>query len=131
MIRNRGAAIIVQKGKIALIKRIREDETYYVFPGGGIEEGETPEEATRREIFEELGVHIKVEHLIAKVEYKSTEYYFNADIVGGVFGSGKAEEFEMKDRGIYIPLWLPIYELEKVNIKPYEVVESILEHYKI
>ncbi|EPY7709554.1 NUDIX domain-containing protein [Bacillus pacificus] len=130
MIRNRGAAIIVQKGKIALIKRIREDETYYVFPGGGIEEGETPEEATRREIFEELGVHIKVEHLIAKVEYKSTEYYFNADIIGGVFGSGKAEEFEMKDRGIYIPLWLPIYELEKVNIKPYEVVGSIFNHYK-
>lgn len=131
MTRNRGAAIIVQEGKIALIKRIREDETYYVFPGGGIEEGETPEEATKREIFEELGVHIKVEHLIAKVEYKGTEYYFNADIVGGVFGSGKAEEFEMKDRGIYIPLRLPIYELEKVNIKPYEVVESILEHYKI
>ncbi|MEG7967843.1 MULTISPECIES: NUDIX hydrolase [Bacillus cereus group] len=131
MTRNRGAAIIVQEGKIALIKRIREDETYYVFPGGGIEEGETAEEATKREIYEELGVHIKVEHLIAKVEYKGTEYYFNADIVGGVFGSGKAEEFEMKDRGIYIPLWLPIYELEKVNIKPYEVVESILEHYKI
>ncbi|MGH0633529.1 NUDIX hydrolase [Bacillus pacificus] len=130
MIRNRGAAIIVQKGKIALIKRIREAETYYVFPGGGIEEGETPEEATRREIFEELGVHIKVEHLIAKVEYKSTEYYFNADIIGGVFGSGKAEEFEMKDRGSYIPLWLPIYELEKVNIKPYEVVGSIFNHYK-
>ena len=40
-----------------------------------------------------------MEHLIAKVEYKGTEYYFNADIVGGVFGSGKAEEFEMKDRG--------------------------------
>ena len=55
MTRNRGAAIIVQEGKIALIKRIREDETYYVFPGGGIEEGETPEEATKREIFEELG----------------------------------------------------------------------------
>ena len=53
----------------------------------------------KREIYEELGVHIKVEHLIAKVEYKGTEYYFNADIVGGVFGSGKAEEFEMKDRG--------------------------------
>lgn len=31
MIRNRGVAIIVQEGKIALIKRIRGGETYYVF----------------------------------------------------------------------------------------------------
>ena len=130
MIRNRGGAIIVQEGKIALIKRIREGETYYVFPGGGIEEGETPEEATKREIYEELGVHIKVEHLIAKVEFKCTEYYFNAHIIDGVFGSGKAEEFKLKDRGSYIPLWLPIHELEKVSIKPYEVVGSICNHYK-
>lgn len=70
MIRNRGVAIIVQEGKIALIKRIRGGETYYVFPGGGIEEGETPEEATKREAYEELGVHIKVGNLIAKLEYK-------------------------------------------------------------
>ncbi|PFC13330.1 NUDIX hydrolase [Bacillus cereus] len=130
MIRNRGGAIIVQEGKIALIKRIREGETYYVFPGGRIEEGETAEEATKREIYEELGVHIKVEHLIAKVEYKGTEYYFNAHIIDGVFGSGKAEEFKLKDRGSYIPLWLSIHELEKVNIKPYEVVGSIFNHYK-
>ena len=130
MIRNRGAAIIVQEGKIVLIKRIREGEIYYVFPGGGIEEGETPEEATKREAYEELGVHIKVEHLIAKVEYKGTEYYFNAHIIDGVFGSGKAEEFKLKDRGSYIPLWLPMHELEKVSIKPYEVVGSICNHYK-
>ncbi|MGF9770077.1 NUDIX hydrolase [Bacillus albus] len=130
MIRNRGAAIIVQEGKIALIKRIREGETYYVFPGGGIEEDETAEEATKREVYEELGVHIEVEQLIAKVEYKGTEYYFNARITDGVFGSGKAAEFELKDRGSYIPLWLPIHELEEVNIKPYEVIGSIFNHYK-
>ena len=33
--------------------------------------------------------------------------------------------------GNYIPLWLPINELEKVNIKPYEVVRNIFNHYKI
>ena len=130
MIRNRGAAIIVQEGKIALIKRIREEETYYVFPGGGIEEGETPEEATKREVYEELGVHIKVEHLIAKVKYKGNEYYY-LYITGRVFGSGTAEEFQWEGRGSYIPLWLPINELEKVNIKPYEVVGNIFNHYKI
>lgn len=31
MMRNRGVAIIVQDGKIALIKRVRDDEVYYVF----------------------------------------------------------------------------------------------------
>ena len=67
MIRNRGAAIIVQEGKIALIKRIREEETYYVFPGGGIEEGETPEEATKREVYEELGVKSGAPHCKGKI----------------------------------------------------------------
>ncbi|AXK19465.1 MULTISPECIES: NUDIX hydrolase [Bacillus] len=131
MMRNRGVAIIVQDGKIALIKRVRDDEVYYVFPGGGIEEGETSEEATKREIYEELGVHIEVKHLITKIKYKGTEYYYEAYITDGVFGSGKGEEFKQKDRGCYIPLWIPINELKNVNIKPYEVVESIFDYYKM
>ncbi|MES5893256.1 MULTISPECIES: NUDIX domain-containing protein [Bacillus cereus group] len=130
MRRNRGAAIIVQDDKIALIKRVREGEMYFVFPGGGIEEGETPEEATKREVYEELGVHIQVEHLIAKVEYKGTEYYYNAHITDGVFGSGTGEEFELKDRGSYIPLWMPINELPNVNIKPYDVAQSVFDYYR-
>ncbi|KAA0760463.1 NUDIX domain-containing protein [Bacillus sp. SH5-2] len=131
MIRNRGAAIIVQDGNIALIKRIRENETYYVFPGGGIEEGETPEEATKREAYEELGIHIEVRRLITKVKYKGTEYYYEAYITDGFFGNGKGEEYKRKDRGSYIPLWMPIKELENVNVKPYELVESIFNHYKM
>ena len=95
-----------------------------------IEEGETPEEATKREVYEELGVHIKVEHLIAKVKYKEMNIII-AYITGRVFGSGTAEEFQWEGRGSYIPLWLPINELEKVNIKPYEVVGNIFNHYKI
>ncbi|MFD6509184.1 NUDIX domain-containing protein [Bacillus sp. NPDC060175] len=129
MRRNCGAAIIIQDGKIALIKRVREGEVYFVFPGGGIGEGETPEEATKREVYEELGVHIQMGHLIATVEYNGTEYYYDAHIIDGIFGSGKGEEFKRKDRGSYIPLWMPVNELENVNIKPYEVVGSIFDYY--
>ncbi|MGG4228778.1 NUDIX hydrolase [Bacillus paramycoides] len=131
MRRNRGAAIIIQEGKIALIKRVREDEVYFVFPGGGIEEGETPEEATKREVYEELGIHIQVKNLIAKVEYKRTEYYYDAYVTGGVFGSGNGEEFELKDRGSYIPVWMPIKELLNINIKPYDVAKSVFDYYGI
>ncbi|OOR22740.1 DNA mismatch repair protein MutT [Bacillus cereus] len=81
-------------------------------------------------LYEELGVRIQVEHLIATVKYKGTEYYYNAHIIGGVFGIGKGEEFELKDRGSYIPLWMPINELPNVNIKPYDVAQSVFDYYR-
>lgn len=47
--RNRGSVVIAENGKVILIKRVRNESVYYVFPGGGIEEGETPEQAAKRE----------------------------------------------------------------------------------
>lgn len=60
-------AIVIKDNKIAVIKRIKKDRTYYVFPGGGVEEGETFKEAIIREIKEELGVFVKVYGEIYKV----------------------------------------------------------------
>ncbi|MET1013538.1 MAG: DNA mismatch repair protein MutT, partial [Paenisporosarcina sp.] len=40
--RIRSGAIIELDGKFALIKRVRNNHEYYVFPGGGMEAGETP-----------------------------------------------------------------------------------------
>ncbi|HDX9579036.1 TPA: NUDIX domain-containing protein [Bacillus pseudomycoides] len=121
--RNRGAAIIIQEGKLALIKRIRDKDVYYVFPGGGIEEGETSEEATVREVYEELGIHIQIKRLAKMVNYNGTQYFYEAIIVGGTFGTGKGEEYIQNERGRgeYIPIWVPIEELTNINIKPLEV----------
>ncbi|MBO1627091.1 NUDIX hydrolase [Bacillus arachidis] len=130
MIRNRGAALIIQKEQIVLIKRIRNNEVYFVFPGGGIEENETPKEATIREVYEELSVHVEIQKLVTKYEYKGTQYFYEAHIIGGLFGSGKGEEFTRIDRGQYIPVWIPIKELLHLNIKPYEVAEMSVHCYK-
>ena len=130
MSRNRGVAIIREDDKVALIKRIRNNEVYFVFPGGGIEEDETPEAATVREAYEELGVHIEIQRLVTKYEYNGTQYFYEARIVGGIFGTGKAEEFINGDRGQYIPVWIPIQELFHLNIKPYEIAGKIVHCYK-
>ena len=64
--RNRGSVVLVENQKIGLIKRVRGKLVYYVFPGGGIEDGETPQEAAKREAQEELGVTVNINECIAK-----------------------------------------------------------------
>jgi 8-oxo-dGTP diphosphatase len=41
---DRGSVVIIEDKKVGLNKRIREGDVYYVFPGGGIEEGDTAEQ---------------------------------------------------------------------------------------
>ncbi|MEH6892570.1 NUDIX domain-containing protein [Bacillus sp. JJ864] len=125
--RDRGAAIIIQEGKLALIKRIRDKDVYYVFPGGGI----TSEEATIREVYEELGVRIQIKQLAKKVNYNGTQYFYEAIIIGGTFGNGKGEEYIQNDgdRGKYIPIWVSIKEILHINIKPLEVGKYIYQLY--
>ncbi len=56
-------AIIMRDGKLALIHNGKRD--YYMFPGGGIEEGETKEEALIREVREESGLVVIPESIHA------------------------------------------------------------------
>ncbi len=69
------AAIIVDKDRIFATQRGYGDwKDYWEFPGGKIEPGETPEEALRREIIEELDTEIAVGERVTTVEYDYPEF---------------------------------------------------------
>lgn len=50
--------VIINKGKVLLIKRNKPDLTYYVFPGGHVRENESFEKAFEREMVEETDIDV-------------------------------------------------------------------------
>ena len=74
------AAIIIDEDKIFATQRgYGEFKGGWEFPGGKIEEGETPEEALVREIKEELDTVIEVGELIDTVEYDYPNFHLSMD----------------------------------------------------
>ena len=122
---------------MALIKRVREGQTYYLFPGGGVEPGETAEQAAIREAREELGVDVRLQGVLYEEAYTGVPFvYFAAQIVGGEFGTGAWPDHERRDQlareksGTHEPVWLPLEQLADVqvglDVRPTELVRMLV-----
>lgn len=74
------AAIIQEGGKIFATQRgYGEFQGGWEFPGGKIEENETPQEALIREIYEELDTRIETGELFDTVEYDYPNFHLSMD----------------------------------------------------
>ncbi|MCA1554866.1 MAG: NUDIX domain-containing protein [Chloroflexi bacterium] len=126
----RAAVVLTVDGNIALIRRERDEQTYFVFPGGKLDEGESPSEAAVREAKEELGLDVQVEQLVAQLWFAAKwQYYFTARIIGGKFGTGSGDEVRglyPPERGTYTPAWMPVAELLANDVRPRSVAELVV-----
>ena len=84
------AAVFEENGKILLCQRGEGGNCAFLweFPGGKIEEGESPEEALRREIREELEIEAETGEIFAEYEFSYPErniyfYFIKAKIASG------------------------------------------------
>ena len=72
------AAIIIKENKVLATQRgYGEFKGGWEFPGGKIEEGETAEQALKREIKEELNINIDVDKYLTKVEYDYPNFHLS------------------------------------------------------
>ena len=132
--RTRAGVVLIDANKVALIERHRAGLDYFVFPGGGVDESESPQQAAIREAMEELGIQVAIKQKIAEIHFGQTSkhVYFLVERVSGEFGSGTGEEFTDSDpdhpeEGIYIPIWMPIEELSQHNkIYPAELAKIVV-----
>ncbi len=99
-----------------------EYKGWWEFPGGKIEQGETPRQAIVREIKEELTAEIVVEDYIKTLEYDYSSFHLSMDCFWARIASGSIELKEAE-----AARWLGKDEIESVAWLPadWELVEEL------
>jgi len=131
--RNRAGIILIEDNKLALIERHRTGRHYFAFPGGGIDEGENPQQTAIREAEEELGIRVESKQKVAEVLFNGyTQHYFLVKKLSGEFGTGTGEEYGEYNavHGTFRPLWMPLVNVLNNNVLPRELAELVVRSAK-
>lgn len=112
------AGIIIHKDRL-LIARKKEGKPlagYWEFPGGKVEEGELPEEALARELFEEMGIQVSVGGYVGESIYDYGDKVirlsaYQVEWIGG--------EFMLTDHDAYE--WVNLEEVMDYKLAPADI----------
>ncbi len=111
-------ALIVNSGKVLLV---RDSGGAWELPGGRINEGEKIEEALKRELMEELGVHIEVKNIFDAFCFVSAsgKNHFVAVYECEATNLG---DMNMADGEVKELKWVGVGEFESLSTRQYDGV---------
>jgi putative (di)nucleoside polyphosphate hydrolase len=120
------ALIVNSNNEFLLVNLISFEEKYFAIPGGGIEDGETMEDAVYREIYEELGIErssldyvgkddspLTVKFMFPKMTRDAKEYVGSERYFFGFRFVVKDEEIKLKEVEVRAYKWVQFTELHK------------------
>ena len=118
------AVIFDEQGRIFATQRgYGEWKDWWEFPGGKMEVGETPEEALRREIREELSTGISIDRFFCTIEYDYPKFHLTMHCY---LCSLLTDDLHLNEHEA--ARWLAKFELDTVQWLPAD--ESIIERLK-
>lgn len=128
--KHRAVLIIADDNKILLLYRFKNGEEYYVFPGGGVEEGEEILDAAVREAKEETGLDVTIQRSLWDYENKGRiEHFFLVDKFSGELKIGGPEEERQSPDNVYRLEWVESEKLRGLKLVPETMKNRILEYF--
>lgn len=133
---NRSAGIVIKDNKILLMYRVKNGEEYWVFPGGGQEEGENTEQTAIREIKEETTIDVKINRLIYKITWDDggVNYFYLCDYISGEpkldINSEEYIKMQEDDKQIYKPMWVDIDKISDMVLYQLEIRDLLVKDLK-
>lgn len=133
MTRVSSRAIVFIDRKVVLIHRKRDGLEYWVTPGGKVEEGESLEDAVKREVREEIGIDVEVSHKALQVSNRAynednEQHFFLCKHRAGRLGDGTDEKILHPDPDDFSEIVLvDVSDIQNMNVVPAEVKSSIVD----
>jgi ADP-ribose pyrophosphatase YjhB (NUDIX family)/predicted acetyltransferase len=124
----RAVAVVERDGKVLVIRRHLDGRDYAVLPGGGVEDGETPERAVLRELAEECTLEGEVAELLHEGDHGGRHaWYFRVTGVEGdpVLGGEEAEDQDETNQ--HHPMWASAKDLELMGLLPEGLTELVVD----
>ena len=130
-------AIIIEDGKILLLKHEDQVGEWYSLPGGGQENGETLKEALVRECLEEIGTVVQVKDILFVRDYIANNHEFkdepeplNTHQIEIMFECSITENYipftganpDSTQKGV---LWIELKSLSKLRFYPKEMITDL------
>lgn len=126
-------AIVVKDGQLLVMHRNKFGHQYYALVGGGIDHGESQEQALYREVQEEAGITIANPRMVIHEdagEIYGIQYIYLCDYVSGepqLDASSEEAQIHQLGQNLYQPLWVPIADLPQLELLPQELKRVLIE----
>ena len=115
-----GVQCVIQHGDAILLVRNTYGRRLWTFPGGGIARGETADEAVRREVREEVGLHLEPLHYLGTFE---ATVHHKKDHVSVFAGVSRDRQVTIDPAEILEARWFPQEDLPALSTTAARVLE--------
>ena len=130
-LKTRIVGVVIRDHNILLIRRVKNGDRYYCFPGGSIEDGENEREALGREIREETRLTFTNSVRLFEMQNEGRlEVYYLITTANGSVQLGDPEKGRMDENNQYYLEWVETGKISHMeNLLPKDAVKKLLIYF--